>query len=229
MPRFNRGMTRRGDVSDKVYVIGIADDGGKGLGREALALIEKAEILFGGERHLEFFSPPDCEKIAVKSNLKEVAARINAELGKKRMVVLASGDPLFYGIGKYILSKVEHDKVEILPFTSSMQLAFAKIKESWEDAHLVSLHAKPLENLLNLIKASEPKKIGIFTDDKNSPDHIARTLIEKELNGYQSYVCENLGSGDEKIISGNLEDIAQGKFSSLNVMILIKRENFPCA
>src|SRR3989338_1589903 len=212
------------EQTDKIYIVGIGDNGADNLGKETLSIIQDAEILFGGERHLEFFQSHTAEKVIVKSNLKEVAAQINLELGKKRMVVLASGDPLFYGIGKYILSKVEHDKEEILPFTSSMQLAFAKIKESWEDAHLVSLHAKPLENLLNLIKASEPKKIGIFTDDKNSPDHIARTLIEKELNGYQSYVCENLGSGDEKIISGNLEDIAQGKFSSLNVMILIKRE-----
>src|SRR3989338_6805698 len=138
------------EQTDKIYIVGIGDNGADNLGKETLSIIQDAEILFGGERHLEFFQSHTAEKVIVKSNLKEVAAQINLEIGKK--------------------------------------------------------------------------KIGIFTDDKNSPDHIARTLIEKELNGYQSYVCENLGSGDEKIISGNLEDIAQGKFSSLNVMILIKRE-----
>lgn len=212
------------EQTNKVYIVGIGDNGPNNLGKESLSIIQDAEILFGGERHLEFFQSHPAEKVVVKSNLKEVAAQINLLLGKKRMVVLASGDPLFYGIGKYILSKVERDKVEILPFTSSMQLAFAKIKESWEDAHLVSLHAKPMDDLLNLIKTSEPKKIGLFTDDKNSPDHIANTLIEKELNGYQAYVCENLGAEDEKISSGSLQDISQEKFSSLNVMILIKRE-----
>src|SRR3989344_3653769 len=156
-------MTAAG--KDKVYVIGIGDNGEQSVGEQALSLIRDAEVLFGGERHLEFFNPSDCEKVVVKSNLKEVAARINSELGKKKMVVLASGDPLFYGIGKYILAKVPREKVEILPYISAMQLAFAKVKESWEDAVLVSLHAKPMDDLLSVLKNGELKKIGLFTDD----------------------------------------------------------------
>lgn len=221
--KFQKALSMDENGNNKVYVIGIGDNGAAGLSRESLALIEDAEILFGGERHLEFFSPANCEKVAVKSNLKEVAARINAELGKKRMVVLASGDPLFYGIGKYLLTKVPRENVEVLPYVSAMQLAFAKVKESWEDAALVSLHAKPMEDLLNVVKNSEPKKIGIFTDDVNTPDAISKTLIENGTNGYRAYVCENLGGEDEKISSGNPEEIARKKFSSLNVMILVKK------
>ncbi len=210
-------------MSEKVYVIGIGDNGEKCLGKEALGLIEKAEILFGGERHLEFFNPANCEKVVVKSNLKEVAAKINSELGKKKMVVLASGDPLFYGIGKYILTKVPREKVEILPYISAMQLAFAKVKESWEDATLVSLHAKPMEDLLNVLRNGEPKKIGLFTDDINTPSVIAKAILESENNGFKAFVCENLGGADENIISGSLEEIAQKQFAPLNVMILVKK------
>lgn len=207
---------------DKVYVIGIGDEGKESLGQEALSLIQNAEILFGGERHLEFFNLANCEKVAVKSNLKEVAAKINSELGKKKMVVLASGDPLFYGIGKYILTKVPQEKVEILPYISAMQLAFAKVKESWEDATLVSLHAKPMGDLLNVLKYGEPKKIGLFTDDINTPAAIAKAVLQSENNGFKAYVCENLGGADERILSGSLEEIAEKSFAPLNVMILVK-------
>lgn len=209
--------------NDKVYVIGIGDDGRNGLPEGTVSLIEDSEIIFGGERHLEFFNPKNCEKVVVKSNLKEVAARINSELGRKKMTVLASGDPLFYGIGKYLLTKVPREKIEVLPYVSAMQIAFAKVKESWEDAALVSLHAKPMENLLNVLKSSDPKKIGLFTDETNSPDQIAKTLIESEFNGFKAYVCENLGGTDEKIVSGSLEEISGMKFAPLNVMILVKR------
>jgi precorrin-6Y C5,15-methyltransferase (decarboxylating) len=209
-------------MNDKVFVIGVGDDGAESLGRESLALIQNAEILFGGERHLEFFNPPNCEKVTVKSNLKEVAVRIHAELGKKKMVVLASGDPLFYGIGKYILTKVPKEKVHVLPYVSAMQMAFARVKESWEDAVLVSLHAKPLENLLSALTSGEPKKVGIFTDDVNTPNAIAKALIESGNNGFSAYVCENLGGKDEQITYGNLAEIAQKTFASLNVMILIR-------
>lgn len=210
-------------IENKVYIIGIGDNGSESLSKEALALIQNAEILFGGDRHLEFFESLKCEKIAVKSNLKEVAARINSELGKKNMVVLASGDPLFYGIGKYLLTKVPKEKIEILPHVSAMQLAFSKIKESWEDAILISLHARPIDELLNALRMNEPKKIGIFTDDTNTPDAIARALVEGENNGFKAYVCENLEGADEKITYGTLEEIAVKKFSPLNVMILVKK------
>lgn len=217
------GQLRGHNMNDKLYIIGIGDNGGKSLGQEAISLIEEADVLFGGERHLEFFNPPNCEKVVVKSNLKEVAAKINGELGKKKMVVLASGDPLFYGIGKYILTKVPREKVEILPYISAMQLAFAKVKESWEDAVLVSLHAKPLDDLLSVLRTSEPKKIGLFTDEANTPGAIARAVLESENSGFKAYVCENLGGSDEKVSSGSLEEIAERQFSPLNVMILVRK------
>ncbi len=204
----------------KIRVIGIGDNGRESVTPAALQWIERAEILFGGERHLEFFHPANCEKVVVKSNLKEVAARINAEAGKKQMVVLASGDPLFYGIGKYLLTKVPKENLELHPGVSSMQLGFAKAKESWEDAVLVSLHAKPMENLFKVLAEGLPKKIGLFTDEENSPDRISQALLDNGFRHFLVTVCENLEGADEKITRGSLSEIAAQKFSALNVMIL---------
>ena len=211
-------------MKDKIYIVGMGDHGIESCNPKAVSIIESADVLFGGERHLEFFSDHKSEKVVVKSNLKEVAARIHSDLGKKKMVVLASGDPLFYGIGKYLLSKIPKEKVELLPYISAMQLAFSKVKESWEDATLLSLHAKPLENLIKAIEMNEPNKIGVFTDDENRPEVIARSLLERGWHEYSAYICENLEGEDEKISFGSLEEISKNRYSSLNVMILIKNK-----
>lgn len=210
---------------DRVHIIGIGDNGANGLAQKAGEIISQAEILFGGERHLSFFPALSARKVAVKSNLKEVAEEISRNLGKKRIVVLASGDPLFYGIAKYLMAKIPKEKFEIIPYLSSMQVAFAKVKETWEDATLVSLHAKPIENLLEA--AGTSKKLGIFTDEQNTPARIAKTLLENGADGFRAYVCENLEGESERITEWNLSDLVRQEFSPLNVLILVKKAHEP--
>ncbi len=204
----------------KVYIIGMGDDGPKGLSQTALGIIEKADLLFGGERHLSFFPDFGREKIAIKSNLKEVADLIKRNLGAKKMVVLASGDPNFYGIAKYLMNKLGKEAFEILPAISSMQLAFARAKESWEDAILVSVHGRPIEAIIEQVRSSP--KIGIFTDDEHTPGEIAQVLMEYGLKGYQVFVCEDLGGEDERVTETLLEKLPEMKFPPLNVLILKK-------
>ena len=207
-------------MKDNAYIIGMGDDGPKGLSQTALGIIEKAELLFGGERHLSFFPGSKGEKIAIKSNLKEVADLIKRNIGAKKMVVLASGDPNFYGIAKYLMNKLGKEAFEILPAISSMQLAFARAKESWEDAILVSVHGRPIETIVKQVRSSP--KIGIFTDDEHTPGEIARVLIEHGLQGYQAFVCENLGGANERVTETLLEKLPEMEFSPLNVLILRK-------
>ena len=209
----------------KIHVIGIGDAGPSSLSAAALAQVERAEILFGGERHLSFFPESRAEKIFVKSNLKEVAARIKSELGKKRLAVLASGDPLFYGIAKYLMAQIPKQHFEILPNVSSLQLAFAKAKESWEDAAIVSLHGRPIEEILEAAK--EAKKLGVLTDEQNTPARIAEFLLNNDLKGFTATVCENLGGADEKVTQLDLPELTQKEFSALNVLVLVKKSYEP--
>lgn len=211
----------------KVHVVGIGDAGVGSLSPSALGCIERSELLFGGERHLAFFPGVAAEKISVKSNLKEVSARIKAELGKKRMTVLASGDPLFYGIAKYLMNQIPKHHFEIFPNVSSIQLAFAKAKESWEDAAIVSLHGRPAEEILEA--AREAKKIGVLTDEQNTPARIARLLLDNDLGDFIGTVCENLGGGDEKTTQCDLAELAEKEFSPLNVLVLVKKPYAPPA
>ncbi len=205
----------------KVTIIGIGDEGRDGISPAAAGIIEKAELLFGGERHLSFFPSFSGEKVAIKGNLKEVTERISRER-EKRVVVLASGDPNFYGIARTIVEKIGKDSVEILPAVSSMQLAFARIKEPWDDAYLASVHARPIENIIDAARSE--RKIGLFTDDKNTPAKVASTLLSNGIADCRVFVCENLGGEGERITETTLAQLQKMSFGPLNVMILIQAE-----
>ena len=204
----------------RVHVIGVAPGGASSLSPEARRLVKRAEIVFGGRRLLDMFPWLTGEKIAIRNNLAEVTDLIKRNLGHKRMVVLASGDPGFYGIASYLTGKLGKDIVDIIPNVSAMQLAFARIKESWENAVLASVHSRPIEDIVETVRSND--KIGIFTDDEHTPAAIAKVLLEHGVDGYRAYVCQNLGSKDEKVIETDLPGLCQTKSSPLNILILLR-------
>ncbi|MGC4004270.1 MAG: precorrin-6y C5,15-methyltransferase (decarboxylating) subunit CbiE [Pirellulales bacterium] len=140
-------------------------------------------------------------------------------------MILASGDPLFYGVARYLCDKLGKDRFDVVPHVSSMQMAFARVKESWEEAFLTNLAGQEIENALTKIRVAD--KVGLFTTAEYSPDVIAHTLIDNRLDYFTAYVCENLGSKDERVTQGTLEEIAALEFSPLNVMILTRKPETP--
>lgn len=212
-------------MKDNIHIIGIGDDGREGLGAKALAVIGACDWLIGGERHLSFFPDFQGEKTAIKSNLKDLAERMKSALGSRRMAVLASGDPNFYGIAKYLTGRLGKENIQIHPAVSSMQLAFAKIKESWEDAALLSVHGRPIEAIVEPVRNAV--KVGLFTDDAHTPGEIARVLTAHGLADFRAYVCENLGGAEERVSEMDLEDLPGREFSPLNVLILKRTGEVP--
>jgi precorrin-6Y C5,15-methyltransferase (decarboxylating) len=204
----------------KVHIIGVAPEGASSLLSEARRLLNGAEIILGGKRLLDMFPSLAGEKITIKNNLAEVTELISRNLGRKRMVVLASGDPNFYGIARYLTAKLGKDVLEIMPNVSAMQVAFARIKEGWEDAVLVSVHSRPIEDIVEMVRLNN--KVGIFTDDEHTPATIAKVLLEHGVGGYRAYVCQNLGRKDENVIKTDLPGLRQVKASPLNVLILLR-------
>ena len=204
----------------KVHIIGVAPEGS--LLPEARRLLNQAEMVFGGKRLLGMFPSLSGEKVVIKNNLAEVAALIKKNLGRKQMVVLASGDPNFYGIASYLVAKLGKNAVEIIPNVSAMQLAFARIKESWEDAVFVSVHSRPIVDIVGVVGSNA--KLGIFTDDKHTPAAIARVLLEHGVDGYRAYVCQDLGGKEEKVIETDLPNLVGMKFSPLNILILLREQ-----
>jgi precorrin-6Y C5,15-methyltransferase (decarboxylating) len=204
----------------KVYIIGVAPSGATSLQPETRRMIDHADMVFGGERLIEMFPELSGQKVIIGNNLSEVAQMIKNNLEQKQLIVLSSGDPGFYGIAKYLTNKLGKDNVEIIPNISSLQLAFARIKESWDDASLLSVHSRPIEEIFDVVCSS--RKIGILTDDRNRPDIIARFLMEKGFENCKVHICQDLGSDKEKITTTNLNSLAGMQFAPLNIMILIR-------
>jgi len=207
---------------DKVYIIGVAPGGASSLSSEARRLVKQAEIVYGGKRLLDVFPSLTGEKMAIRNNLAEVTDLIKRNLGQRRMVVLASGDPDFYGIAGYLTGKLGKGIVEIIPNLSAMQLAFARIKESWEDAVFVSVHARPIGDIVEAVRSNH--KIGIFTDEKHTPATIAGMLLEHGVRGYRAYVCQDLGTRKERVIATDLYHLKRKRFSPLNILILLREK-----
>ena len=160
-------------TANKVHIIGIGDDGLDGVTSLARVLIQDAQLLVGAEHTLALVPRLAGERLVVGANLDRVVERI-AAAPERRIVVLVSGDPLFYGLARYLCDQLGKDRFEVLPHVSSMQLAFARVKESWEEAYLTNLANHPLETVLEKIRIAE--KVGMFTSDEASPAVIAREL-----------------------------------------------------
>jgi len=103
-------------------------------------IIQKADILIGGKRHLAYFEDLGVVKKEITKDLKAIVAYIKDQMISKRIVVLTSGDPLFYGIGSVLIRALGPDRIEVLPNISSIAAAFAKIKEPWSNVKVISLH-----------------------------------------------------------------------------------------
>ena len=211
-------------MTQKIPIIGIGDSGLAGLTAAALELVQKAELLIGDEPLLALVSDHPAERHQVGDDLDETVATVDAA-GDRRVVVLASGDPLFYGVARYLCDRLGKDRFEVLPHVSSMQMAFARVKESWEEAYLTDLANRPLAGVVEKIRTAE--KVGLFTTNECTPSKVAAALLERQVDYFSVYVCENLGSPDERVTQGELEEISGQNFSSLNVMILVRKPDVP--
>ena len=205
---------------EKVYIVGIGDDGVEGMTAQARRLLEAADLLVGPESCGPLLPPTLRTRLRAAANLEELVERIESA-GGRRLVVLASGDPLFYGTARYVCTKLGKERFEVVPHVSSMQLAFARVKESWEEAFLANLSGQSIERVIDRIRTADT--VGLFTSERWSPAAVARAILDEGIDSFQAYVCENLGSPDERVTQGSLADIARESFGPLNVMILVRK------
>lgn len=156
--------------------------------------------------------------------LAEALPRISEEAELGDVVVLASGDPLFFGIGRTLLNKFGREKISIHPGLSAVQLACARFKEPWDDAKVFSLHGRDMANFGS--RLLRHAKTILFTDARHSPAMIAGALQEgldrigASPDAVQIMVAENLGLPDERLTIGSPAVIAADEFSDLNVVII---------
>ena len=206
-----------------ITLLGIGDDGCVSLTSRAVNAVMKAGVLVGGERHLEFFPQFQGERIVLKGGVASVLDRV-AELAEEQNVcVLASGDPLFFGIGSLVINRLGAEHVEVLPQPSSMQWAFARAGLKWDDAACLSLHGRSSEGFLTRLKGQA--KVAIFTDEKNSPTALAQRMVEHGETAWEAWVCENLAGPDERVRRFDVAALAACQdIGLLNILLLVRSD-----
>ncbi len=211
--------------SHLVQVYGIS---GEDLPQDHLEAIRKCHAVVVSRRHSRLLADVNIEQIQI-APVQEMLKRVASALQLGDVAILASGDPLFFGIGRTLLDRFGMDRVTIIPALSALQLACARFKIPWDDLNTLSLHGRDPDGIMGRILSSITKnRIMLFTDQRNSPDQIAGNLLAllkeyrdtERISRIRVRVAENLGLADERLWSGTLSETAQAQFSPLNMMLL---------
>jgi precorrin-6Y C5,15-methyltransferase (decarboxylating) len=193
--------------------------GPQDLSEQQQKIIEQADVLVGGRRLLEFFKASTAQKKSIGKDIEDVIVYVKKQMKAHNVVVLASGDPLFFGIGATLTKALGPENVRIYPNISTISAAFARIKEPWSDVQIISLHGK--KNEKQLLRALEKEDhIAVLTDPRNNPAWLARLLIEKHMLDFQLCVLEKLGSSSERIAWYPLSQAAALEFTAPNLVVL---------
>ena len=201
----------------KVHIVGTGL-GYADLSPARLKLINQAHILVGGKEQLSWFDKHSGLKKEIKPPIDEVVRDIQGWMNSRQVVVLASGDPLFYGIGSRLIRDLGPDSVEIHPNISIMSSAFARIKQPWEDAAWVSLHGRGTHALLPALGGKRP--LFVYTDAQNSPVKVAEILEQHCPGGWRMCVLERLGRNDERVRWLDPAEAVGESFLEPNALIL---------
>lgn len=215
---------QRSNVSEKIHIVGVADDGIDGLTESARQVLGAADLVIGPQKTLALVQPLSAEMLSLGGDLAPAIERIEQQKDE-RIVLLTLGDPLFYGTARFLCDHFGKERFEILPHVSVMQLAFARVKESWDEAYLANLATSQLARVVDRIRTSE--KVGLFTSETVTPRVVAEHLLRQRIDYFSAFVCENIGSPDERVTQGSIAEIAEQEFSNLNVMILIRQPDTP--
>ncbi len=198
-------------------VIGIGEDGWSGLSEAAKALVTGAELIVGGKRHLALIPPGQGERLIWKSPLADTLPAIAARRGK-RVAVLASGDPLCYGVGALLARNFATDEMIVLPRPSAFSLAAARLHWPIEDCVTLSLHGHPLDRLrLHLAPGA---RILALTGDGAAPAQIATLLAASGWGGSTITVLEHLDGPDERQLSATAADWKEPHCAELNLVAI---------
>jgi precorrin-6Y C5,15-methyltransferase (decarboxylating) len=206
---------------ERVLVVGVGAEGPAGLAAAIHERIARADQLWGGQRLLDHWADHPADKVTIGANVAELVQRL-PERGDRRVVILASGDPGFYGIVGTLLRYLPPEDLEIIPHVSSLQLAFARAGLAWNEAIFTSAHARPLAEVVGWAK--RVPRLGVLTDRQHTPALIAQTLLDAGLTDCRAIVAENLGRPDERLTDTRLVALPEMSFGLLNVLLLIRDE-----
>jgi precorrin-6B C5,15-methyltransferase / cobalt-precorrin-6B C5,C15-methyltransferase len=195
-------------------IVGIGADGVPGITPAARALIDAAEVLVGGTRHLAMVGG-NAERLTWETPLSRTVDAIAARRGK-RVVVLASGDPMWFGIGVTLARRFPRQDIAVLPHLGAFSLAAARMGWPLAEVEAVTLHGRPLD-LLALHLAPDARLL-ILSENGETPARVASFLRDRGWGRSAITVLENLSAVDERCASGIAAQWNAGPCGDLNTI-----------
>ena len=206
-------------MSAWLTVVGIGAEGPDGLSPVTRAMIENAEILVGGERHLGLVDGQaaggHCEKVAWGFPLDATIETIAANRGK-RVVVLATGDPMAYGIGSTLARQFDPADMTILPAPGAFSLAAARLAWPLDGCVCLTLHGRPLDLLA--YHAQPGARLLILSHDGTTPAKVAERLTDLGYGPSRMSVLQNMGAAGEARHDASAEAWPAVEIADLNTI-----------
>jgi precorrin-6B C5,15-methyltransferase / cobalt-precorrin-6B C5,C15-methyltransferase len=203
----------------RITVVGLD---GRLLDGEIERLLVDAALVAGGWQHLETLGVERGRAVVLKGDLSEALARIEGTEGP--VVVLASGDPGFFGIVRLLGGQFGRENLRVLPGLSSVALAFARAGLSWDDAVTVSAHGRNPRRAVNVCRAHP--KVAVLTSPDFGPAELAEALggLDRTF-----VVAEKLGEADERVFHGDTGTVMGMEWEDPNVVLVLDEERMPGA
>jgi precorrin-6Y C5,15-methyltransferase (decarboxylating) len=199
-------------------IAGIGEDGLAGLGAAAQAAIAEAELLIGGERHLALVPQrPGQERRSWPSPFAGAYALLRAERGR-RVCVLASGDPMCFGIGSRLAAEYPADELRILPAVSSLSLAAARIGWALQEVRVLPAHKRSLARLA--LHLAPGVRLLVLSADGATPAQIAALLRERGFGASRMILLERLGGAAERRLEGTAGAWTSTECAALNLVAI---------
>jgi len=193
------------------------------LSLHALRWIEQAEVIVGGSRHLQEFSEHPGGKIYLESPLDRTLKKVEEISRQSRTLVVASGDPMFYGIGRRLIEFLGKERLLVLPNITAVQYLMARLAEPWENVKVFSLHGRGAvaENSQWLSALHSHNRIALYTDPHHTPAKVAQQLLEIGIGERLLVVGEDLGLPSERIRFLSPQEAQTEEFSPLNLVLVL--------
>jgi precorrin-6Y C5,15-methyltransferase (decarboxylating) len=197
-------------------IVGIGEDGAAGLSPIARGLIENAELVVGGARHLALAGAlVRGERLAWPSPMDAAFTEIVARRGRA-VTVVASGDPFHYGVGKQLAALVDADEIICVPHASAFSLAAARLGWALQDTGTVTLHGRALNGIVRYLQPGA--RILALAWDGTTPAMLARLLTERGMGKSHITVLECMGGARERVRSTEADAFALDRIDALNTI-----------
>jgi precorrin-6Y C5,15-methyltransferase (decarboxylating) len=203
-------------VAEPLDIVGV--HGGRPWGAEAEAAVARADVVFGAPRHLATASVGG-ETVALTGSLDDTLREADHRRRQgRRVCLLASGDPGFFGIGHRARLLLGGDAVRVHPAPTSVALAFARIGDRWDDAVVVSAHGRQLAPAVEAV--IRHPKVAVLTAPDQPPESLGGALVAAGCGPRLVHVCSRLGEPSEDVSRCDLNELAAGRFEALSVVVL---------